>query len=335
MGSIIKIALPSKGRLQKPTEEFLKQAKLQINRSNERQYEATTSHKQLNAIFQRASDIPQKVKDGHVDLGITGYDLVAESGAFKDEKSSTLSVMNLGFGKSRLAIGIPDSWLDVVSIRDLASISVDWLKNHPSPLRVATEYPKLVREFFTTHGIKVQIIHSEGALEVAPILRSADIIVDTISTGTTFRENRIMEIKGGTVLESETCLICHKKSLNDESKRETVREVVDLMESSLNAKDYLLVMANVQGRDEDEVYNVLSKSGVTGLKGPTISRIMGETNLFAINVAINSDDLIKTISNIRMVDGSGILVMNLIHNFEDESKVYSKLLEKAGISQEE
>jgi ATP phosphoribosyltransferase len=415
----VKIALPSKGRLNKPALEFLERARLQVKRTNERQYEAKTSHEHLVAIFQRASDIPEKIREGNIDLGITGFDIAKESGVLEDN-SAVLKVMDLGFGESQLAIGIPDSWLDVENIRDLASLSLDWqnLPNNIGSLRVATEYPKLTAKFFHERSIKVRIIHSEGALEVAPILRSADLIVDTVSTGTTFRENRLIEINGGTILESQACLICNINSLYDvkylftwdniegkeydkflkflkeeleivrldkikiirskdnksiriiteekkieialdeekekailkiddlrtyylqlkkvngriklyKSKQEIIHEIIDLMESSLNAKKYLLIMANVEGEDKETVLKKLSGSGIQGLKGPTISQIMGKEELFAINVAIKSRDLSETIKNIRTVGGSGILVMPLIHYYEEKSEIFNNLYENA------
>jgi len=412
----VKIAIPSKGRLHQPALDFLERARLQVKRTNERQYEAKTSYEHLVAIFQRASDIPEKIREGNIDLGITGFDIAKESGVLETE-NNVFKVMDLGFGESQLAIGIPDSWLDVENIRDLASLSLNWpfFSNNDGILRVATEYPRLTQQFFHSRSIKVKIIHSEGALEVAPILRSADLIVDTVSTGTTYRENRLIEIKGGTILESQACLICNVDSLYNveylftwdnieekeygrflnflkyeleivrvdniiikrsednkaisvhteekliditldeekekailtidklrtynlqlkkvggkiklyKSKKEIIHEIINLMESSLNAKKYLLVMTNVEGEDKETVLEKLSGSGIQGLKGPTISPIIGKEELFAINVVIKSQDLHETIKNIRTIGGSGILVMPLIHYYEEESKIFNELM---------
>ena len=122
-------------------------------------------------------------------------------------------VPDLGYGGCRLAVAVPESWIDVTHVMDLVDLTTEF-KDAGRTFRVSTKYPALVRQHFRKLGIYYyQLIHSDGALELHPSLGIADIIVDLTSSGTTLKDNRLREIEGGTVLESAACLIGHAPSL--------------------------------------------------------------------------------------------------------------------------
>ena len=122
-------------------------------------------------------------------------------------------VPDLGYGGCRLAVAVPESWIDVSHIMDLVDLTTEF-KAAGRTFRVSTKYPALVRQYFRKHGIYYyQLIDSDGALELHPSLGIADVIVDLTSSGTTLKDNRLREIEGGTVLESAACLIGHAPSL--------------------------------------------------------------------------------------------------------------------------
>src|SRR6266567_9600300 len=112
-----------------------------------------------------------------------------------------------------LVLAVPESWIDVTSVHDLSEIAAT---KHASgrELRVATKYPNLTRQFLYDHGVNYfSLNESSGALEAAPTLGYADLIADITSSGVTLRENRLKTVAGGTILESEACLIANRPGL--------------------------------------------------------------------------------------------------------------------------
>src|SRR5919202_1626047 len=210
-GETLRVALPSKG-MEDATLEFLRSCGLRVNRTNPRQYRATIpALKGVQVLFQRASDIFAKVDEGSVDLGVTGYDLVREH-QYEDDNVAIL-MNGLGYGHCELVVAVPEGWIDTTSMVDLAQISAD-LRTRGRELRVATKYPNLTRQFFYDHGINYfRLVESSGALEAAPQLGYADLIVDLMTSGVTLRENRLKTVVGGELLSSQACLIGNRRTL--------------------------------------------------------------------------------------------------------------------------
>jgi len=208
----IRLALPSKGHLYGGIIELLRTAGYMVRRASDRQYEATiVGHGRFHVVFMRPSDIVIQVQEGRCHLGATGMDVHAEHAVETD--LAVVVVPDLGHGGCRLAVAVPESWIDVTHIMDLVDLTTEF-KTAGRTFRVSTKYPALVRQYFRKFGIYYyQLIDSEGALELHPSLGIADIIVDLTSSGTTLKDNRLREIEGGTVLESAACLIGHAPSL--------------------------------------------------------------------------------------------------------------------------
>src|SRR5947209_13017987 len=201
--SVLRIALPSKG-WEDDTLRFLSQCGLRVDRSNPRQYRARMRGLPSGAaevVFQRASDIFDEVNAGTVDLGITGYDIVAEH---RSEDDAVIVVHGeLGFRRCALVVAVPEGWVDVTSVSDLAEVAVE-LRGNGRELRVATKYPNLTRQFLYDRGIThFDLVEVSGAIEAAPALETADIICDITSSGVTLRENRLKMVSAGVVLESQ------------------------------------------------------------------------------------------------------------------------------------
>ena len=185
----IRIAIPSKGRLNSPSIQTLRNAGIKILRK-ERTYISETSDLRFEIIFARAFDVPIYVQYGAADLGITGHDIILE------RKAEVHELLDLGFGKCQLVVAVPEN-LDARSV-----------KNLPAVARVATEYPNLSQKYFENAGKQVEILVIRGAAELAPTLGLAQIIVDVIETGETLRRNKLKVID--TVLESTCRLACNK-----------------------------------------------------------------------------------------------------------------------------
>ena len=194
--SALRVALPSKG-WEDDTLRFLGQCGLRIDRSNPRQYRASMRglpSGPAEVVFQRATDIFDEVNAGSVDLGITGYDIVAEHRSEEDEVVVVHG--ELGFRKCSLVVAVPEGWVDVTSVSDLAEVAVE-LRSAGRELRVATKYANLARQFLFDRGITYfTLVEVSGAIEAAPALETADIICDITSSGVTLRENRLKPIVG-------------------------------------------------------------------------------------------------------------------------------------------
>lgn len=230
---ILKIAIPSGGALQEDTLSFLHNAGLEVQRANSRRYMGTISNlKDSMVMFQRNADITGKVEDGSADLGILGYDRYVE--LYKDTFPTTVLVDSLKFGDCSLAIGIPDSWIDVESIADLADLAAEFHDSGDN-IRIATKFPKLVEKFFLTKGIShFSLVQSSGTLEVAPEMGFADIIADVTATGTTMRENHLKIISGGIIMDSQACLIGNTNTISSHPPKEkSVEEFITKIKKHL------------------------------------------------------------------------------------------------------
>ena len=196
----LRLAIPSTGALYEDSINFLQKKNLEINRLNSRKYTANIpSLKNISVLFQRQSDITMELDNDSADIGIVGLDRYFES---RLEKGN-LEIMdkNLGFGHAKLVIAIPDSWIDVNSMFDLADISLEFRKKGRN-MRIATKYPRLVNRFLRTNDVNfIDIVHISGGLEAAPIMGYADIIADITATGTTLKENDLRIIDDGIVIE--------------------------------------------------------------------------------------------------------------------------------------
>ena len=208
-----RLALPSKGRLAEGSLTFLAEAGLRVHKPNPRQFEATIpAMPGLAVLFQRAGDIVVSVRDGSVDFGITGWDMVSEYG---DANGVIMPLhKELGFGHCTLNVIVPESWEDSHAMADLAKLRAKVAR----PLRAGTKFPNLTGTFFRRHGLEdTRLIKAEGTLEAAPAIGYADLIIDLVSTGTTLRDNRLKAIEDGLILTSQACLIANRDSLKSRS----------------------------------------------------------------------------------------------------------------------
>jgi ATP phosphoribosyltransferase len=328
-GETLRVALPSKG-MEDDTLEFLKACGLRVNRTNPRQYRATIPGlKGVQVLFQRASDIFAKVDEGSVDLGVTGYDLVREQ-QYEDDNVAVL--MNaLGFGQCALVVAVPEGWIDAASMVDLAQISAD-LRARGRELRVATKYPNLTRQFLYDHGINYfRLVESSGALEAAPQLGYADLIVDLTSSGVTLRENRLKMVAGGQIVASQACLIGNRRALQASAEKlELTRAMLELMEAQLRSRDFYSMTANIQADSAEAVARrVTAHPEVAGLRGPTIAPVYpkagADEGWFAVTVVVDSKLLISAVDALRRSGASDITVLGVRYVFDSKSWSFEAL----------
>lgn len=208
----IRLAIPSKGHLYDGLIEILKAAGYRIRRASDRQYEALIpGHGRFHVVFMRPSDIVEQVQEGRCHLGVTGYDVYAEHEP--SARATSVVIKDLGYGGCRLVVAVPESWIDVTHVMDLAELTQRF-RSEGKLFRISTKYAHLTREFLRRRGIHdYRVVASDGALELHPSLGIADIIVDLTGSGITLKDNRLREIAGGTILDSAACLIGHTESL--------------------------------------------------------------------------------------------------------------------------
>jgi ATP phosphoribosyltransferase len=205
--STLTLAIPSKGRLMEAAAELLAKAGLAIERTGaDRGYRGRLAGvKDMEIAFLSASEIAQNLRDGKIDLGITGEDLLREKVA-PDDGAITVA-LRLGFGPARVVVAVPSCWLDVAAMADLDEVSESFYERHGRRLRVATKYHNLTRRFFAEKGVTgYRIVESLGATEGTPAAGIAEVIVDITTTGSTLAANHLKILDDGLILESTAVL---------------------------------------------------------------------------------------------------------------------------------
>ncbi len=271
------VAIPNKGRLSEPSLDLLRQAGIKPELEG-RRLVVPTNNPNVSVLFARARDIPEYVEMNAAQVGITGYDMVVESGADVEV------LLKLGFGKAKLVVAVPaDSGIG--SVEDLDG------------LRVATEFGNIARRFFEEKGVRVKIVEVSGACENAPHIGIADAILDLTSTGTTLKMNNLKVV--GEVLETEAVLIANKEHVEDFE----VKALVTSVKGVLNARGMMYLMMNVPEGALEDVKRI-----VPGLKGPTVMKVEAE-GMLAVHVVVHEDELFGVLEKLKKVGARDILII--------------------------
>mgnify|MGYP003375328666 CR=1 FL=1 len=172
---MLRIALPSKGRLAEQSLRLLRDAGIPVEPDG-RRLRLPLGELRMEVLLARADDIPVLVEDGAAHAGIAGGNQIVESDAAVDV------LLRLGFGRCRLALAVPDG-RDVQATADLAG------------RRIATSYPRTVTAFLAARGVDAHLVAISGSVELAPSLGAADAIADLVSSGETLRQNGLRELE--------------------------------------------------------------------------------------------------------------------------------------------
>jgi len=204
----ITLAVPSKGRLEELTRDWFAARGMTITRpGGARSYlGAIEGMPEITVRFFPASEIARELIRGNIDLGVTGLDLIHET---SESGPASVSVASkLGFGNADVVVAVPDAWIDVTHMHDLADVASDFRSRHGRWMRIATKYITITRQHFAKAGIaEYRTVESLGATEAAPASGVADIVVDITSTGSTLAANGLRVLEDGVMLQSEACLI--------------------------------------------------------------------------------------------------------------------------------
>ena len=275
----LRLAIPNKGRLVEPTVRLLRDAGL-VFEADDRALVARVQNFDLDILFVRTNDIVEFINDGVAELGVTGLDLVAESG------TEAPLVRKLGFGRCRLTLAVPND-SPFRAAEDLAG------------LRVATSHMSLTKRFFADRAIPVDVIPVSGAAEVAPRLGLAEAIVDLVSTGSTMVVNGLRPVE--EVFASEAVLLANKEALAE--RPDVIDSINTMLSATLAARDRKYLMMNAPKSKLVELESLLP-----GLESPSIIPLAHE-GMIAIHSVVEADQVWSLLPKLKAAGASGILVL--------------------------
>lgn len=233
---MLKLGLPSKGRLQKQTIEWFAKHDVIIERTgNDREYSGRIEgHENVELVLLSAGEIPSELSAGRIHLGVTGQDLVHEKIIAWDNILS--EVTQLGFGHANLVLAVPKVWIDVTSLDDFDAVAAAFRKKHGFRLRIATKYHNITRKFFHDMGVAdYQLIDSQGATEGTIKNQTAEAIADITSSGETLEANHLKVISDGVILKSQATLYVSKVADWGKDDREALQRLDAVTNLNLNS----------------------------------------------------------------------------------------------------
>ncbi|HVF52712.1 MAG TPA: ATP phosphoribosyltransferase [Actinomycetota bacterium] len=274
---MLKLVVP-KGSLERATFELFDAADLRIVRANDREYRGEINDPRVASVaVLRPQEIPTYVEDGFFDLGVTGQDWIAETGA------KVTQVTALEYSKQtdlpvKIVLAVP---------RDAGITRPEDIK--PGS-RISTEFPNLTRAYFERLGIPVHIFLSYGATE-AKVPEIVDAIVDLTETGSTLRRHG-MEIVD-VILESRTQLIANPEAYAEPAKKQAIDELTILLRGAIDARGRVLVKLNVDADHLDEVVALLPS-----MRAPTVSKL-AEEGFFAVETIVSKSAINTLIPQLK------------------------------------
>jgi ATP phosphoribosyltransferase len=240
----------------------------------------------FDAVFVAAGNIPEFVADGAADAGITGWDLVCESGRVLEMR------LDVELAPCRLVLAAPHE------------SAVDAVEKIPTGARVATVFPRLTRSFLTDAGVEAEVVEVSGAVEITPRLGVADYVVDLVATGSTLRANQLVEI--ATVLTSSARLVTRPIREDDAEVSERLEALTLAIASVVQARKLRYLMANVARERLDEVRDILP-----GIGGPDVVELLDGGELIAVQAVVSLPRLSATIGRLKAIGATGIVVTRI------------------------
>ena len=275
----LKIALPNKGSLSEAAAQILREAGYR-QRSEDRDLSLIDSENDVEFYYLRPRDIAIYVGNGELNLGITGRDLLLDSGA------KAKVILDLDFGKSTFRFASPIG--SKLSLSNLAG------------KRIATAYPNLLSNYLTEQKISATIVELDGAVESAIALGVADVIADVVSTGGTLRAANL-ESFGEVITKSEAVLIQGSSKVDQGAVETLVRRLSGVV----IARQYVLVDYDVLKKDVDKACAI-----TPGIESPTISPLQN-SEWVAVRAMVLRKDVNTAMDQLWQLGAKGILVSNI------------------------
>jgi len=279
---MLRVALPNKGTLAEPASNMMREAGYR-QRSDGRDLSAFDDDNQVEFFYLRPKDIATYVGNGDLHLGVTGHDLMEESG------SPVRQLLQLGFGFSKFRFAVSEEH--------------DWKLEDLDGRKIATSYPRLVRSHLATKRIAAEIVKLDGAVEISIHLGLAEAIADVVSSGRTLRQHHLKVI-GDPIAQSQATLIEREERYDRKDSPEIRREKSILLErlrGVVYARQYLML-------DYDCPKNVLEQAkGVTpGLQSPTVSPL-AKDDWVAVRAMVRTTDVNHVMDELAALGCTAIL----------------------------
>lgn len=277
---LMRIAVPNKGALSAAAAQMLTEAGY-AQRTDSKELVLTDEENGVEFYYLRPRDIAVYVGEGTLDLGITGRDMLLDSGASASE------ILALGFGVSRFRFAAPAG--SGYELADLAG------------KRIATSYPGLLGNYLAEHGISARLVHLDGAVESSIALGVADAIADVVETGTTLRKAGL-ELFGDPIARSEGILIRRNSGVIDPTLLE---HITRRLSSVLVARDYVLM-------DYDCPSSVLEEATrmTPGYASPTVTEL-ARPGWLAVRAMVRRSDAQRLMDQLWDLGARAILVTEL------------------------
>jgi ATP phosphoribosyltransferase len=284
---MLKLVIP-KGSLEAQTLRLFEEADLRVRRGSDRDYHGTIDDDRIDRVsILRPQEIPLYVQDGLFDLGITGQDWIAETGADLVELT-TLTYAKTGTGHgTQVVLAVPNEH------------PANAASEIPAGTRISTEFVELTRKFFTDLGIDVRVSWSFGATE-AKVPEIVDAIVDVTETGSTLRAHGLKIIE--TLLRSDAVLVANRDAAADPAKRAAMDDIVTLLRGAIEAEGRVLIKLNVT---EEQLQAVLAV--VPSMKAPTVSPLA--EGGYAIETVVDKRGVNRLIPELKTAGATDILEM--------------------------
>ncbi len=281
----LRIAVQKSGRLADRSLELMSAAGLRAMKGvNELLYRV--ENQPIDLLRVRDDDIPTFVADGVAELGIVGYNVLAEH--FPDVNLEEMIVMRLGFGSCTLKVAVPN---------DVDYTGPQFLQGK----RIATSYPNILAKWLKDRGITAEIVEMRGAVEVAPRMKIAHAICDLVSTGATLEANGMKAVD--LVLKSEAVLVKapHAPPTELEHTYDMVVRRFDGVVASTGAK---YVMLNAPKAHLDEIIKM-----IPGADAPTIMQLAGRDDTVAVHAVCQESVFWENLDQLKAAGASAILVL--------------------------
>jgi ATP phosphoribosyltransferase len=277
---MLRIAIPNKGSLSEPASEMLHEAGYK-QRKDRRELVLVDAENEVEFFFLRPRDIAVYVGSGRLDIGITGRDLLLDSGADAEE------IMQLGFAGSTFRYATRSG-----TAQDVSEFG---------GMTIATSFPGLVSRHLADNGVDASVVRLDGAVETAIKLGVAEIIADVVETGTTLR-NAGLEIIGKPILESEAVVIRRAGSPVDDPK---VQQFLRRMQGVLVARRYVMMDYDIRVEQVEKAVAL-----TPGLESPTVSPLHNE-GWVAVRAMVPSKDAQRIMDDLYALGARAILTTGI------------------------
>ena len=277
--TVLRIAVQKSGRLYEDSVKLLKECGIDLRNVKDR-LKTVSENFPLEVFFLRDDDIPEYVEDGVADIGIVGQNVLGEKGR------QVKLVESLGFGKCRLSIAIP---------KNMEYDGVSTLQGK----RIATSYPRLVKEFLSKHNVQASIHEISGSVEIAPGIGLADVVADLVSSGGTLFMNGLKEVE--TILDSQAVLVSNNKL--DQERMAILEKLLFRIRSVKRANKSKYVLLNAPN---DQLQKIISL--LPGMRSPTVLPL-AESGWSSVHCVLSEEEFWDKIEQLKTAGAEGILVV--------------------------